>query len=86
MNVDYFSYARIEFLVSQIHELIEIKMIVAKPDFRRQTKRKWPRARLAPQLLNKALVTRRAVREVPGNRSELVVCQGADAEPFELRC
>jgi hypothetical protein len=35
MSVDYFSRVLIEFFVSQIHELIEIKMIVSKPELRR---------------------------------------------------
>jgi hypothetical protein len=35
VNVDYFSCALIEFLVSQIYKLIEIKMVVSKPELRR---------------------------------------------------
>ena len=49
-------------------------MIVAKPEFRRQSKRERPGALLTPQLLNKAPVTRRAVREVRGNTGEFLVC------------
>jgi hypothetical protein len=39
VNVNYFSCALIEFSVSQSHELIEVKMIVSKPEFRRQSER-----------------------------------------------
>jgi hypothetical protein len=74
MNVNYFSCALIEFIVSQSCESIEVEMIVAKPEFRRQSKRERSGALLTPQLLNKVPVTRRAVREVRGNSSEFVVC------------
>jgi len=74
MSVDYFSCVPIEFFVSQVHELIEIKMIVSKPELRRQTKRERSRAFFAPQFLYKATVTRRAIRDVPGSSSELIFC------------
>jgi len=49
-------------------------MIVAKPEFRRQSKRERSGALLTPQLLNKAPVTGSAVREVRGNSDDLIVC------------
>jgi hypothetical protein len=48
MNVDYFSCALIELLISQIDELIEVKMVVSKPELRRQTKCERPSALLTP--------------------------------------
>jgi hypothetical protein len=74
MSVDWFSGALIEFFVSQIHELVEIKMIVSKPELRRQTKRERSRAFFTPQLLYKAMVTRWAIRNVHGNSFELIFC------------
>lgn len=48
MNVDYFSYFLIEFLVSQIDELLEVEMVVSKPEFRRERKRGTSETSLTP--------------------------------------
>lgn len=69
MNVDYFSCALIQFLVSKIYELIEIKMVVSKPELGRQSKRERSSPSFTSQLANKTIVTRRAIREVCGNSS-----------------
>ncbi len=74
MNVDYFSGALIEVFVSQIHELIEVDMVVLKPELRRQTECVSSRTLFAPQFLYKALVTCRAIRDVGGNRCEFIFC------------
>jgi hypothetical protein len=42
-------------------------MIVLEPECRIQSKREWSRTVPAPQLLNEALMTRSAFREVRGN-------------------
>lgn len=57
MNVNYFSCALIKFLVSESHELIEVKMIVSKPKLRRQTERERSRTRFTAQLIKKRLTT-----------------------------
>jgi hypothetical protein len=59
---------------------------VLKPEFRLQSEREWSRTVYAPQLLNKALMTRRAVREVRGKGCGFVFGYCGDGEPLELRC
>jgi hypothetical protein len=74
MNVNYFSCALIEFLVSKSYELIEVKMILSKPHLRRKTKRERSRARSPAQLVKKPLMTRRAIRDVDSDGCQFVFC------------